>query len=51
MYKLMLSDLDETLLQSITYQNLMLKQSKLLVKKRLKFVPATGRAYMIPEIL
>ena len=30
----------------------MLKQSKLLVKKGLKFVPATGRAYnMIPEIL
>ena len=28
MYKLMLSDLDETLLQSITYLNLMLKQLK-----------------------
>ncbi|MFV0393851.1 MAG: Cof-type HAD-IIB family hydrolase [Coprobacillaceae bacterium] len=52
MYKMMLSDLDETLLvdHHVPKENVeAIKEGR---KKGLKFVPATGRAYnMIPEIL
>ena len=52
MYKLMLSDLDETLLVKHHVPEFNVEAIKAARKKGLKFVPATGRAYnMIPEIL
>lgn len=52
MYKLMLSDLDETLLVNHHVPTCNVEAIKAGREKGLKFVPATGRAYnMIPEIL
>lgn len=52
MYKLMYSDLDETLLVNHHVPDFNVKAIKQARKKDLKFVPCTGRAYnMIPEIL
>lgn len=52
MYKLMLSDLDETLLVNHHVPDYNVEAIKKAREKGLKFVPATGRAYnMIPEIL
>ena len=52
MYKLMLSDLDETLLVKHHVPEFNVEAIKAARKKGLKFVPATGRAYnMIPKIL
>lgn len=52
MYKLMLSDLDETLLVNHHVPDFNVEAIKKGREKGLKFVPATGRAYnMIPEIL
>lgn len=52
MYKLILSDLDETLLVNHHVPEFNVEAIKEARKKGVKFVPATGRAYnMIPEIL
>lgn len=52
MYKLMLSDLDETLLIKHHVPDFNIEAIKKAREQGLKFVPATGRAYnMIPEIL
>lgn len=52
MYKLMLSDLDETLLVNHHVPSWNKEAINKAREKGLKFVPATGRAYnMIPEIL
>ena len=52
MYKLMLSDLDETLLINHHVPDFNIEAIKKSRYKGLKFIPATGRAYnMIPEIL
>lgn len=52
MYKLMLSDLDETLLIDHHIPDFNLQAIKKAQQKGLKFVPATGRAYfMITDIL
>ncbi|MFQ6792820.1 MAG: Cof-type HAD-IIB family hydrolase [Thomasclavelia sp.] len=52
MYKLMLSDLDETLLVKHHVPAFNVEAIKKARNKGLKFVPATGRAFnMIPEIL
>lgn len=52
MYKLMLSDLDETLLVNHHVPDYNVEAIRKARQKGLKFVPATGRAYnMIPEIL
>ena len=52
MYKLMLSDLDETLLVNHHVPEYNVEAIKKAREKGLKFVPATGRAYnMIPQIL
>lgn len=51
-YKLMLSDLDETLLVNHHVPEFNVAAIKKARKKGVKFVPATGRAFnMIPEIL
>lgn len=52
MYKLILSDLDETLLVNHHVPEVNQKAVKFLKERNVKFVPATGRAYnMIGEIL